>query len=312
MTVRAIIVGVTGQDGQLLWDQLAHKNYVLAGLSSTTLRTTNCASRQPIDITNASDVRTLVEEFSPDEIYFLAAYHHSAQDSTGDSPFLLEKSYQLHTLAFSNFLVAVRDAAPGARVFYASSSRIFGTGSSNPQTEKSLIAPDCVYGLTKAAGMSLAEYSRRRWGVYVSCGILYNHESPLRAERFVSKKIVTGLARIKQGLSSSLEIGSLDASVDWGYAPDYTRAMQLMLRCSSAKDFVVASGTLHSVRDMIEIAAGYLNIPWEKYVVEASDLLKRESQGLCGDSSLLKQETGWRPSVGFEAMIKLLVDAAMA
>lgn len=310
--MRALIVGVTGQDGQLLWNQLARDNYFLVGLSSTRLFVGDHGSRPAIDITNASEVRALLDEFSPDEIYYLAAYHHSAQEKAGISPFLLEKSYRLHVLAFSHFLEAVRDITPAARVFYASSSRVFGNDAVNPQTELSPISPDCVYGLTKASGMLLANYFRRQHGVYVSCGILYNHESPLRAERFVSKKIVSELVRIKQGRSSRLELGSLDATVDWGYAPDYTRAMQLMLRCRSAKDFVVASGNLRSVRDMIVVAAAYLGVPWEKYVVETPDLLQRKSQGLCGDSSLLSRETGWRPSVGFEEMVKLLVDAALS
>jgi GDPmannose 4,6-dehydratase len=258
----------------------------------------------------ASAVRALIGEFSPDEIYYLAAYHHSAQDNTDASPILLEKSYQIHVLAFSNFLEAVRELAPETRVFYASSSRVFGNNSPNPQTEESPISPDCVYGLTKAAGMALADYFRRQHGLYVSCGILYNHESPLRAERFVSKRVVNGLVRIKNGLSSRLEIGNLSASVDWGYAPDYTQAMQLMLKCRTPRDFVVASGTLHTIRDMVIIAADYLGVPWERYVSENPKLLQRKSQGLSGDSSLLRRETGWRPSVEFGEMVKLLVDAA--
>jgi GDPmannose 4,6-dehydratase len=160
--------------------------------------------------------------------------------------------------------------------------------------------------------MFLANYYRRFYGIYVSCGILYNHESPLRREQFVSRRVIDGLVSIACGHSKLLEVGSLDARVDWGYAPDYTRAMQLTLEADVPRDFVIASGRTHSVRELVRAAATYLGLSWEKYVFETSGILRRNPQELCGDSSLLREVTGWTPSIDFDTMIKILVDTSRA
>jgi GDPmannose 4,6-dehydratase len=164
--------------------------------------------------------------------------------------------------------------------------------------------------VTKAAGMLLADYYRRVHGLFVSCGILFNHESPLRGPQFVTQRVVRGLVAIARGEASELEVGSLDARVDWGYAPDYTHAMQAMLEMQVPGDFVVATGKTHSVRDLVEVAAARLGLDWRRVVVEESGVLKRGAQGLCGDASRLRSATGWAPSIAFSEMVELLVDAA--
>jgi GDPmannose 4,6-dehydratase len=199
-----------------------------------------------------------------------------------------------------------------ARIFYAASSRVFGEVEASPQNEGTPFRPTCVYGITKALGMMLADYYRRNHKMFVSCGILFNHESPLRGREFVSQRIVNGLVALKTGRATSLQIGDLNARVDWGYAPDYTRAMQLILDASAPDDFVIASGETHSVREMIEIAAEFLEIDWEGRVVENAQILRRNPQDLCGDASRLRRLTGWQPSASFREMVQIMAKAALS
>jgi GDPmannose 4,6-dehydratase len=209
-------------------------------------------------------------------------------------------------------LEAVRQHRQTARVFYASSSRVFGEAVTSPQDETTPQRPTCVYGATKAIGMTVAEFYRRNHGIFVSCGILFNHESPLRGAEFVSQRIARGLTRIKCGRAATLQIGNLGARVDWGYAPDYTQAMQLILEAGSADDFVIASGESHTVREMIEVAAEFLDLRWEDKVAENSGILQRPSQDLRGNPGRLRQVTGWEPRTSFDNMVRIMVQAAMA
>ncbi len=157
----------------------------------------------------------------------------------------------------------------------------------------------------------LARYYRERYAVWVSCGILYNHESPVRGPQFLSQKVARGLVAVKENRQATLEIGSLDSRVDWGYAPDYTRAMRLILEASHADDFVIATGKTHAVREMIEIAADFLGLSWQTAVIENPSLLQRPTLPLCGDASRLRAATGWSPTHSFEDMVRLMVGAAL-
>ena len=172
--------------------------------------------------------------------------------------------------------------------------------------------PACLYGITKATGMMLADYYRGNHGMHVACGILFNHESLLRGRQFLSQRVVEGLAAVKARRIKSLQIGSLEARVDWGYAPDYTRAMQLILEVAPAEDFIIATGETHSVREMVEIAADLIGLDWKKVVVENAHILQRNPMHLCGDPSRLFQVTGWRPSIGFRDMIRMMAEAALS
>jgi GDPmannose 4,6-dehydratase len=309
--MRALIVGARGQDGRILSEQLAERGYEILGLSRTEATSLPGPTRPAVELRDESQVLRLVQEFRPDQIYFLAAHHHNSQDPASQHSANWNSSWEIHVEAFRNVLESVRVAGIPARIFYASSSRVFGNPTTSPQTEATPLQPTCVYGITKATGMMLARHFREAYGIWVSCGILYNHESPLRGAGFLSQKVVRGLAAIKRGSQTQLEIGNLEAPVDWGFAPDYTRAMRLILEAQEPDDFVVATGATHSVRELIEIVAGCLNIEWQKVVVENPSVLRRPALPLCGNASHLKSRTGWRPEQTFEGMIDLMVRAAL-
>lgn len=309
---RALIIGHNGQDGRILWDQLEARGFSLIGISRHATRTHEAQWNEPVDIADRSCVRRLIEGFAPNQVYYLAAHHHSSQEPGVDAADAWQASWDVHVHAFSHLLDAVRDCCPRARIFYASSSRVFGEACVGPQNEDSPLKPSCMYGLTKASAMLVADYYLRTHGVLVSCGILFNHESPVRGARFVSQRVADGLVALKYGGATALAIGSLDARVDWGYAPDYTRAMQLILEAENAENFIIATGETHSVREMIAIAADCLNLAWEGRVVEKAQILRRNSQDLCGDPTRLRQVTGWKPSISFQELTCILVEAAVA
>jgi GDPmannose 4,6-dehydratase len=307
---RALIVGHTGQDGRILWDQLSSAGFSLVGVASSAVSTHDFSWTDRVSVVDVASVERLLIQLRPDQIYYLAAHHHSSQDNIADSD-LWQRSLAVHVTGWFNVLDAAQRMLPSARLFYASSSRIFGSAAQNPQNERTPYRPACIYGATKASGMMLAQYFRHGHGLFVSCGILYNHESPRRAQQFVSQRIADGLAAIHLGRQDKLEIGDLETHVDWGYAPDYTQAMQLILAAPTPDDFVVASGELHSIREMIEIAADHLGLRWQQHIVQRPGLLKRSSQQLCGDASHLRGTTGWKPSRTFREVVIELVQAAV-
>jgi len=307
---RTLIIGHSGQDGRILWDQLAARGDALIGIGSAEVRTNGIAWTSRVDIADANEVQALVEAFAPTQAYYLAAHHHSSQDAGIQATDIWDRSWAVHVHGFGHLLQALASTMPGCRTFYAASSRVFGAAGGLPVDETMPHKPDDSYGVTKAAGMLLADHYRRVHGLFVSCGVLFNHESPLRGRQFVTQRVVRGLVAVARGEAAQLEVGSLDARVDWGYAPDYTRAMQAMLDAAVPGDFVVATGTTHSVRDLVDIAAAHLGIDASKVVVETGALLKRGAQGLCGNASKLRAVTGWVPSIGFPDLVRLLVDAA--
>lgn len=306
---RALIIGHTGQDGQILWEQLSAQGYALAGISRS--RQNGLDTSAPLDITDPGAVRGVLHYFRPEQIYFLAAHHHSSQDAVPSEADVWRPSWAVNIHAFANFLNAAREQAPSTRIFYASSSRVFGSCPATPQNEETPLRPECIYGVTKASAMMLAGFYRKTQGMHVSCGVLFNHESRLRPPQFVSRRIIDGLLAIKQQRAKMLEIGNLSARVDWGYAPDYTRAMQLVLEVAPPGDYVVATGETHTVGEMIEVAASCLGLDTRGRIIESADIIQRQSQTLRGDSSKLRNATGWQPSVGFAEMIRRLAEEAV-
>lgn len=307
---RALVIGHRGQDGRILWEQLIRCGFSLVGVSRRVVEVHDTDSYDPVDISDLASIRRLMERFRPNQVYYLAACHHSSQEPGGSEAGIWRDSWAVHVEGFGNVLEAVHEFCPEARVFYASSSRVFGEAATSPQDERTPMLPTCIYGVTKVSGMLLADYHRRVRGLFVACGILFNHESPLRGPQFVTQRVVNGLVALKMGLRSSFAIGSLDARVDWGYAPDYTRAMSMILGAPKPQDFVVASGQTYTVRDLVETAAQCLNIDWEGRVVETSSILQRHAQELRGDATLLREVTGWSPSVDFRGMVAILVEGA--
>lgn len=309
---KAIIVGCGGQDGGLLFDLLAAKGYALLGIARTGLRVHRYTWTTHVDIGSYDDVCQAVQHFLPDEIYYLAAYHHASEDRIYSDNDLFHRSFAVHLHSLVNFLDAVRLHAPAARLFYAASSHVFGQPESEYQDELTPINPTCVYGISKAAGIYACRYYRNVHAVFASVGILYNHESPLRDKRFISQKIIQGAINIKNGTQDKLVIGNMQSVVDWGYAQDYVEAMHKVLSYKHADDFIVATGVKHTVQEFVETTFSLLGIDWQKYVVTDPSLLKKKSKTLIGNPRKLHKATGWRAMTGFREMISLMLNAQLA
>ena len=306
---KALVIGCNGQDGSLLCSLLHQKGDTVFGIDRARgEQTQSFVSFSALDICDPLRVSDLLAEERPDEVYYLAAYHHSAEQRPPGEVVAL--SLQVNTQGLNHVLAAIAASpTPRARVFYAASSRVFGDPAEDVQDENTPMAPVCAYGISKAAGVHLCRYYRREHGVYVSTGILYNHESPLRPEHFVTRKIVRAAVRISSGLERELVLGNLDARVDWGWAPDYVEAMHAILRLGCPNDFVLATGVLHSVREFVEIAFSAVGLNWREHVVERSGVVEARGavKPLCGNASKLQAATGWRPRMSFEEMVRTMV-----
>jgi GDPmannose 4,6-dehydratase len=296
----AIIVGSGGQDGRLLHSHLLALGYSVIGLK-----------RDNIDILNLKDVGNLVSESQPVEIYYLAAYHHSSEDTIIDDAVLFHNSFNVHVHGLINFLNAIAKYSPKSRLFYASSSLIFGNSQDEIQTELSNLNPENSYAISKVAGMTVCRFYREHKSVFAACGILYNHESPLRSPRFVTRKIVQAAVNIYREGYGKLRLGNLDGKVDWGYAPDFVDAMHRMLQISTPQDFVIATGNGRSVREFASLAFSLLGLDYRVHVISDSDVLSRNSSLRLGDASLLRQQTGWEPKTSFENMVAIMIESEM-
>lgn len=296
---RSLILGAHGQDGRLLHELLAGKGNAVIALGRT-----------DFDIANPNGARTLLRE-GIDDVYYLAAHQHSSQDSARPDPWeLYKKSAEVHVEGLFHFLEAIRTQAPHTRLFYAASSLVFGEPHSGVQNESTPLNPTCIYGITKASGVSLCRHFRHAHQVFVSAGILFNHESSLRARKYVIPKIIHAAVAIARGAREKLSLGDLRARVDWGYAPDYVDAMHRILSLAEPDDFVVATGQTHSVQDVVETVFSLLDLDWRDHVMESPGILTRKRCILKGDASKLQLQTGWRPSVDFRTMLVRLVEAA--
>jgi len=306
---RVIVVGSSGQDGAILFERLRARGDYVVGIDLDRIRCTEPADFPPLSILEPAAVERLVAAVVPDEVYYLAAFHRSAEESAANDRVDFERSFAIQVSGLLNFLAAIQQKSPQSRLFYAGSARIFGIPDRCPQDEETPIAPDCVYGISKATGMRCVGYYRQTYGLFAVSGILYNHESPRRPPRFVTQKIIRAVAAIKAGEQSRLLLGDLDAVVDWGYAPDYVDAMLRMLDLAEPRDFIVATGEPHTVREFAEVAFGYAGLDWQRHVEVAPSLVSRHPRKLVGDPQRLKAATGWQPSVSFSDMIRLLLEA---
>lgn len=290
MNKRSMIVGSSGQDGVLLAEHL------------------ESLSHHIIPVTKKDDL-TKLDFKGIDELYYLAAYHHTSQDKIADEAELLRKSTEVHVTGINHCLEGILKAGAQTRVFYASSSMVFGKPTSTTQSESTPLAPDTVYGITKREGMLLCKKYRETKGVYVSCGILYNHESKLRKPQFLSRKVVTAATRIKNGSQEKLKLGDLDSTVDWSDARDFVRAFHLILQCKEPQDFVIASGIGHTVRDFVQTTFGLLNLDWKDHVELDKSLIQRAKPTMVGNASKLKMLTQWEPLYDFKTMIRDMITA---
>jgi GDPmannose 4,6-dehydratase len=313
---RALITGIAGQDGSYLAELLLDEGYEVFGVvRDPDARYDNLAGIENrinlirADLLDASSLVTALAESEPDEVYNLAA--PSFVPMSWDQPVL---TAQFAAVGVTSILEAIREAGPEIRFYQASSSEIFGEPRETPQTELTPLAPVTPYGVAKAYAHFIVGSYRRRYGLFACSGILYNHESPRRPLDFVTRKIAHGVARIALGLDDELTLGNLEARRDWGYAPDYVRAMWLMLQQDEPSDYVVATGVVHSVRELVECAFGQAGLEWEKHVRmdEALQRGKAELHDLVGDASLARARLNWAPSVDFEQLMRILVESELA
>jgi GDPmannose 4,6-dehydratase len=313
---RALITGITGQDGSYLAELLLEKGYEVHGMvrrlsSENYERLEQIRDRITLHTGDLLDQRSLVDvlrESEPDEIYNLAAMSFVA--ASWNQPTL---TAEFTGVGVTRLLEGVREVRPEARFYQASSSEMFGKVRETPQNENTPFYPRSPYGVAKAYGHFITVNYRESYGLYACSGILFNHESARRGLEFVTRKVAHTAAAIKLGLAEELRLGNQDSRRDWGHAPDYVEAMWLMLQQDEPDDYVVGTGEDHSVRELVEIAFGHLDLDPSRYVVEDPALLRpAEVDELIADSSKAREVLGWKPRTSFEELVRLMVDADLA
>jgi GDPmannose 4,6-dehydratase len=313
---RALITGITGQDGSYLAEFLLDRGYEVYGMvrrSSTEKfdRIEHIRDRIVLEQGDLLDHRSLVDALRaarPNEVYNLAAMSYVA--ASWAQPTL---TAEFTGVGVTRLLEAMREACPEARFYQASSSEMFGRVREVPQTELTPFYPRSPYGVAKAYGHFITVNYRESYSLHAVSGILFNHESPRRGLEFVTRKITWHAAAIKLGLASELRLGNLEAERDWGYAGDYVRAMWLMLQQDTAEDFVIATGVTHSVRECVEVAFDHVGLDLDSHVViDPTFLRPAEVEHLIGDASKARRVLGWEPEVDFESLIRMMADADLA
>jgi GDPmannose 4,6-dehydratase len=296
VALRALVTGAAGQDGSYLVELLRQRGYEVAALD-----------RGDADLLDAGAVRAAVRDSAPREVYNLA------------SPSFVPRSWeepvevaQLGTVGVTLMLEAIRDIDPTIRFFQASSAEVFGVPAEIPQSEATPFRPLSPYGAAKAYGSFITGAYRSKYGLHASSAILFNHESPRRSGDFLPAKVAHGVAAIAAGREHELVLGDLDAQRDWGYAPDFVEAMWLMLQQDDPGDYVIATGETHSVGELVELAFSHAGLDWRSYVRVDESLMRAQNYQLVGDATKARVELGWKPTVTFEQLVVLLVNAARA
>jgi GDPmannose 4,6-dehydratase len=310
---RALITGVTGQDGSHLADLLLEKGYEVYGMvrrASTEnfdriAHLTDRITLVQADLLDQSSLVGALEEAQPTEVYNLGA--QSFVPTSWKQPVL---TAEFTAVGVTRLLEAIRRVDPQIRFYQASSSEMFGKVREVPQTETTPFYPRSPYGVAKVYGHFITVNYRESYGLFAVSGILFNHEGPRRGLEFISRKISDGVARIKLGLAEELRLGNLEAKRDWGYAPEYVEAMWMMLQTDEAEDFVIATGEEHSVREFAEIAFEHAELDVERHVTVDPDFLRpAEVDHLVGDATKARQKLGWEPRVSFRELVEMMVDA---
>ncbi len=310
---KALITGITGQDGSYLAEFLLEKGYEVFGLT----RRTSTVNNERIkhiqekitlvqgDLIDQNSLATALMEVEPEEVYNLAA--QSFVPTSWNQPVL---TGEVTALGVVRMLEAIKMVNPKIRFYQASSSEMFGKVVETPQTEKTRFYPRSPYGVAKVYGHYITVNYRESYNIFACSGILFNHESPRRGLEFVTRKITHQVARIALGLEKKIFLGNLDSKRDWGFAGDYVEAMWLMLQQKEADDYVISTGENHSVKEFVELAFKYAGIQdWEKYVeIENKFLRPAEVDFLIGDASRARDKLGWKPKVSFEGLVKMMVE----
>jgi GDPmannose 4,6-dehydratase len=313
MTKKALISGITGQDGSYLAEFLLGQGYEVMGMIRRS-STVNFGRIEHIqdqvtlvhgDLLDQTSLLDIMGEYRPDEIYNLAA--QSFVPVSWKQPVL---TGEFTALGVTRMLEAMRNVVPEARFYQASSSEMFGKVQEVPQSERTPFYPRSPYGVAKIYGHWITVNYRESYDLFACSGILFNHESPRRGLEFVTRKVTYGAAQIKLGLASELRLGNLEARRDWGFAGDYVKAMWLMLQQDRPDDYVVGTGETHSVRELCEVAFGHLDLDWEQYVVvDPAFYRPAEVDLLVSDPAKARRTLGWKPEVSFEELIQMMVDA---
>ena len=313
MGKRALITGITGQDGSYLAELLLEKGYEVSGMvrrsSAPNLwRIEHLLDRvelRPADLLDQLSLVKVLAEVKPHEVYNLAAM--SFVPASWDQPML---TGEFNAQGVTRLLEAIRQVDPGIRLYQASSSEMYGKVREVPQTESTPFDPRSPYGVSKVFAHYITVNYRESYNLFAVSGILFNHESPRRGLEFVTRKVTDGVARIKLGLAGSLALGNLDAQRDWGFSGDYVRAMWLMLQQNQPEDYVIATGESHSVRDLVELAFDHVQLDWKRYVqLDPKFLRPAEVDHLIGDASKARKALGWRPEVDFPGLVRMMVNA---
>ena len=313
MPKRAIITGITGQDGSYLAELLLSKGYEVVGTvrrasAPNFWRVQHLLDRitiKPADLLDQLSIIRLVDEVRPHELYNLAAM--SFVPASWDQPML---TGEFNAQGVTRVLEAIRHVDPSIRMYQASSSEMFGKVRQVPQNEDTPFYPRSPYGVSKVFAHYITVNYRESYDLFAVSGMLFNHESPRRGLEFVTRKVTDGVARIKAGVSDTLSLGNLDAHRDWGFAGDYVKAMWMMLQRDRAEDYVIATGISKSVRDLVEVAFGHAGLDWRRHVKLDPKLIRpAEVEHLIGDATKARTQLGWAPSVDFAGLVKMMVDA---
>lgn len=316
MAKKAVITGITGQDGSYLAEFLLEQGYDVTGV----IRRLSAPNREriahiedrirlrPADLLDQLSLIRLLEDEQPDELYNLAAM--SFVPASWDQPML---TGEFNAQGVTRVLEAIRVVNEKIRFYQASSSEMFGKVREVPQTEMTPFYPRSPYGVSKVFGHYITVNYRESYNLFACSGILFNHESPRRGLEFVTRKVTDGVARIKLGMTDTLALGNLEARRDWGFAGDYVRAMWLMLQQPTADDYVVATGQSHSVKNLVELAFAHAGLDWQRHVKVDPDLLRpAEVDHLIGNSAKARRSLGWEPSIDFAGLVAMMVDADLA
>ncbi len=314
---KALITGITGQDGSYLAELLLDKGYEVHGIirrvaiedpENRLWRIKHLLNKVILhsgSVDSFPSIYKIVEEVKPDECYHLAAQSFVTYSFEDEFSTINTNINGTHFI-----LSSIRDRAPNCKFYFAGSSEMFGTVNNSPQNENTPFNPRSSYGISKVAGYQLMRNYRELHNIFAVSGILYNHESPRRGFEYVTRKVTSIVAKIKLGLAKELKLGNLDAKRDWGFAEDYVKAMWLMLQEKNPDDYVIATGKTHSIRELLEVAFRQVNLKWSDYVTIDEKLYRSsEKHELRGDYSKAKKRLGWEPKVSFEELISMMVDA---
>lgn len=313
----ALITGITGQDGSYLAELLLDKGYQVHGIirrvaledpAHRLWRIRHLLDKVVLhsaSLESYASIFRVVEKVKPDECYHLAAQSFVSYAFEDEFSTINTNINGTH-----NILSAIKDRAPDCRFYFASSSETFGNTKETPQNEKTPFYPRSSYGISKLAGFHLTRNYREAYNIFALSGILFNHESPRRGFEFVTRKVTSAVAKIKFGMEKEIKVGNLDAKRDWGYAQDYVRAMWLMIQKDEPDDYVIATGETYSVRDLVKTAFECVGLNWEEYVRIDENLYRpAEVYELRGNSSKARRKIGWKPTVSFQKLIQIMINA---